>query len=171
MANQQRKYLIPMGVSKETIRDFGINPKEVSYQKIGNEVKLVHLVETTKEVYYAYMRPLWNEDKRRQRLEERQETTGEIYVSLDKLKDEYDLDIADDSASNTDETLMKKELLAKLKEVLATLEEKDREIVELFMEGKTETSIGKTVGLSQKAVNKRKHRIFNELEELLKDFR
>ncbi len=165
MANQQRKYLIPMEVTKQSIKDLGINTKEVSYQKIGNKSKRVHLVETTKEVYYEYMRFEWREDKQKDRASKYQ------VLSLDGIKDEYDLDIADENSSNIDETLMKKELLAKLREVLTTLEEKDREIVELFMKGKSETSIGKSVGLSQKAVNKRKHRIFKDLEKLLKDFK
>ena len=65
--NQSKEYLIPMEVTKETIRDFGIDPQEVVYTKIGSKNIKVIMIPASKAQYDAYMRPLWAEAKRQER--------------------------------------------------------------------------------------------------------
>ncbi len=161
MATQKKRYLIPMEVTKESIKDLGISEKEVSYQKIGNKRRLVHLVESTEEEYREYMRPEWREDKRVQRHSD--------VVSLDSLYDDYEYEPIDTCNSIEDEAI-KREMFEKLNELLEELENIDRVIIKMFMESKSEKEIGRTVGLSQKAINKRKHKIFNYLKLNLKDY-
>jgi hypothetical protein len=67
--NDSKQYYIPMEVTAETIKDFGINPSDVVWTKIGNKRKKVIMISVTKEQYYEYMRPIWREDKRGQRQE------------------------------------------------------------------------------------------------------
>ena len=67
MANQSKKYAIPMEVTEETITDFGIDRKEVKAVKMrGRKIKCI-FVPSTKEQYLAYMQPLeaeWKQDER-----------------------------------------------------------------------------------------------------------
>lgn len=163
--NQQtssnKQYRIPMEVTKETIRDYGINPTELVWTKIGNRRVRALMVSVTEEIYYEFMRPLWREDKRNQR--------AEPMVSLDKLYDEDNYEISDDI--NVEDIYMKKFLVEELHRALDELDEMDRIIVDLFSNGDTESEIGKIIGMSQKGVNKRKHRILEKLKDRLKDFR
>lgn len=70
-----------------------------------------------------------------------------------------------------DEILEKEELLTALRRELAKLEKLDRIILQMAMSGISEAAIGREVGLSQKGVNKRKHRSLEQLREQLKDYR
>ena len=65
----------------------------------------------------------------------------------------------------------KEELLVALRRELAKLEALDRTILEMFSQGISEAAIGHKVGLSQKGVNKRKHRLLEQFQEQLKDYR
>lgn len=163
--NQQtitdKQYRIPMEVTKETISDFGINPEDVVWTKIGNCKVRVLMVPVSKEQYYDFMRPLWREDKRQQR--------AKPIVSLDKLYEEAEYEIADDT--DFEEIFMKEVLIEELHKALNELDEIDRTIMNLFGNGSTESEIGKVIGMSQKGVNKRKHRILERLNDRLKDFR
>jgi len=60
-----------------------------------------------------------------------------------------------------------------LEELYAALEELDpdsRRIMKLFSIGKSEREIADIIGKSQKAINKRKAKLFTQLRERLKDF-
>ena len=61
------QYSIPMEVTANTIRDFGINRSEVVPAKIGDRMVNAIYVPCTKEQYYAYMRPIWAEMQREER--------------------------------------------------------------------------------------------------------
>ena len=67
MANQSQKFAIPMEVTDETIKDYGIDRKSVRTIKVrGRTFKGVY-VPATKEQYLAYMQPLeaeWKRDER-----------------------------------------------------------------------------------------------------------
>lgn len=70
-----------------------------------------------------------------------------------------------------EDSFFKKELIKKLRELLAELKEMDRIIMMMVAEGYPEAEIAKVVGLSQKGVNKHKHKIFDLLRPRLKDYR
>lgn len=108
------------------------------------------------------MQPEWREDKRKQR-HAWQES------SIEEIKDNYELEPAADF--NIEETVIKEEVLQALHKELARLKDiVDRTILEMFSHGYSEAEIGRVVGLSQKAVNKRKHNLFDSLYERLKDY-
>ena len=158
--SENRQYYIPMEVTPETIRDFGIDPVNVVWTKIGNKLKKVIMVPATKEQYYEYMRPLWREDKRQQR--------QEPMASLDKMYGETKYEVADTSDLEAD--VMKKMLIDELHKVLDGLEEIDRTIMDMYGTGHSEAEIGRAIGMSQKGVNKRKHRILLKIKTRLNNF-
>lgn len=179
--SENKQYYIPMEVTPETIRDFGIDPADVVWKKIGNEPKKVIMVPATKEQYYEYMRPLWREDKREQRLsktvscevddvsnKERCKEWQKRSVSLDELFNNTEYEVADTSDLEAD--VMKKMLIDELYKVLDGLEEIDRTIMEMYGTNHSEAEIGRVIGMSQKGVNKRKHRILLKLKTRLKNF-
>ena len=160
--NENKQHYIPMEVTPETIKDFGIDPADVVWAKIGNRKKRVVMIAATEEQYYEYMRPLWREDKRQQR--------QAPMASLDKLYEETEYEAAD-TESDLEATVMKKMLIDELHKALDELEEIDRTIMEMYSNNHSEAEIGQAIGMSQKGVNKRKHKVLLKLNTRLKDFR
>ena len=70
-----------------------------------------------------------------------------------------------DIAELVAEKLLLEELVAALNE----LDPQNRRIAELYGEGLSEREIAAQVGLSQKGVNKRKTKIFNQLRQCLQE--
>lgn len=64
---ESKKFQIPMMVTDEVIRDFGIKPEDVTWRRIGNRKCRVVLVDASEEEYKAYMAPIWAEIKREDR--------------------------------------------------------------------------------------------------------
>lgn len=160
--NKQKQYYIPLERTPETVITEEYKDCEVRWSKIGCRRMRTILIPATEEQYRAYMQPLWREDKRQQR-------HGADEVSTDKAWDDYELEVPDDF--NLEEEVVKKELLAALRYELAALQDIDRTILLMLADGSSEAATGKAVGLSQKAVNKRKHKLYALLKEHLKDFR
>lgn len=160
--SNRKTYFIPMELTPETVITESYKNSEVRYSKIGCRMVRTILIPATKEQYDAFIRPLWNEDKRQQR-------HGKDEVSADKLRDKFELEPAGDY--DLEEVILKKELLEALRRELAALQNIDRTILLMAANGFSEGKIGKAVGLSQKAVNKRKRRLYKLLKEHLKNFR
>lgn len=160
--NNEKQHYIPMEVTPETIKDFGINPADVVWTRIGNKPKKVIMIPVSEEQYKAYMRPLWREDKRQQR--------QEPIASLDKMYEETEYEAAD-TDSDLEADVMKKVALDALYQELDKLEELDRIIMEMYSQDHSEAEIGRAIGMSQKGVNKRKHKVLLKLNNRLKDFK
>ena len=118
------------------------------------------MVPATEEQYKEYMRPLWREDKRLQR--------QEPVSSLDKMYEETEYEAADTSDLEAD--IMKAIMIYELHKALGELEGSDRIILEMYSQNRSETEIGQVVGMSQKGVNKRKHKVLLKLKSRLKDY-
>ena len=139
-------------------------------------------IQVTEEVYRAYMRPAWTEHKRKER-EKRcrdgkgnrctgdcskcdKQRTGSV-LSLDGFtEDGYEVADTVDIAEIVADSLLLKELYDALEE----LDPDNRRIIELFSNGKSEREIATDIGLSQKAINKRKTKVFSQLQVRLKKF-
>lgn len=160
--NEKKKYFIPLELTPETIITEQYKTCEVRWSKIGCRKVRTILIPATEEQYRVYMRPLWREDKRQQR-------HGDNEVSADKLRDEFEMEPECDF--NLEEIVLKKELLVALRRELAALQDIDRTILTMIANGSSEAAIGEVVGLSQKAVNKRKHKLYALLQDRLKDYR
>lgn len=191
MGNQKKtrvkeQYFIPLEVKEGTIitKEYEDAPRK--WWKIGNRKVYAILVQVTKEQYEAYMRPVWKEEKRQQRLVEKRRKREKVQeehrvdpsaqgwdtaVSFEQLCErEYGFR-EETGQTGLDEILEKEELLAALRRELAKLEKLDRIILQMAMSGISEAAIGREVGLSQKGVNKRKHRLLEQLRKQLKDYR
>ena len=160
--NNEKQHYIPMEVTAETIKDFCINPADVVWTRIGNKPKRVVMIPVSEEQYYEYMRPLWREDKRQQR--------QESLASLDKMYEETEYEAAD-SDSDLEADIMKKLMIDELHKALDELEEIDRTIMDMYSHDHSEAEIGQAIGMSQKGVNKRKHKVLLKLNNRLKDFK
>jgi DNA-directed RNA polymerase specialized sigma24 family protein len=139
-------------------------------------------IPVTEEVYRAYKRPAWVEHKRKER-EKRcrddkgnrcardcsncnKQRTGSL-LSLEKFSEEG-FEVAD--SVDLTELVVDKLLLEKLYIALEELDPDNRRIMKLFSIGKSEREIAIDVGLSQKAINKRKTKLFAQLRERLRNF-
>ena len=58
-SSENKQHYIPMEVTAETIKDFGINPADVVWTRIGNRKARVIMIPATEEQYKTFMRPLW----------------------------------------------------------------------------------------------------------------
>lgn len=164
----KKQYYIPMEVNSTTIKDFGINPADVEWTRIGHRRVRVLMVPATKEQYYEYMRPLWAEDKRRQRQELAASPDKLSAVSLEELYENTEFEVAD--TADLEEVVMKKAMLEELHKALDELEEIDRTIAMMYSQGHTEEEIGQVIAMSQRGVNKRKKKLFVKLKSVLTDF-
>lgn len=119
-------------------------------------------IKVTKEIYDAYMRPIWRENKRRDAwkhrewsLHEFQEKVGDI-PSHDQLVDE----IVEDQM-----------LLETLLKALEILTSEERGLVQdLFFAEKSESLVAAEKGISKQAVNAQKGRILNKLKLFFEKF-
>jgi RNA polymerase sigma factor (sigma-70 family) len=84
---------------------------------------------------------------------------------LDKFSAEG-FDVAD--SVDLDELIADKFLFEELYAALQELDPENRRIIDLFSIGMSEREIATDIGLSQKAINKRKTKIFAQLRERLK---
>lgn len=160
--NEKKRYFIPLELTPETVITEPYKDCEVRWSKIGCRMVRTILIPATEEQYYEFMRPLWREDKRQQR-------HGASNVSLDEVHDNFELEPETDF--NLEELFLKKERLIALRRELAALQEIDRTILSMIADGFSEAAVGESVGLSQKAVNKRKHKLYTLLQDRLKDYR
>ncbi|MBS4031636.1 MAG: sigma-70 family RNA polymerase sigma factor [Clostridiales bacterium] len=138
-------------------------------------------IPVSEEVYRAYKRPAWAEHKRKEReIRCRDENgnrctadcsncnkqrTGSV-LSMDRFTDEG-FEVAD--TIDLTELIADKLLFEELYAALEELAPDNRRIMELFSIGKSEREIATDIGLSQKAINKRKTKLFSQLRERLKD--
>lgn len=140
----------------------GYTPEDIVWWRIGNIAKRVVLIPCTEEQYYNYMRPIWSEMKQEERKKKHFEKYGMTQVSVEQIKEEYDLEIVD--TASLEQEIMDQELLDALKVELSKLTELDQKIMALFQKGYSESAIAKKVGMSQKGVNKRKNKVIKKLK-------
>lgn len=158
----RKQFYIPLELTDGTVITEDYQFCEIRRSKIGNKLVRAILIPATEEQYYAFMRPEWREDKRRQR-HAAQETSSDWIREAYELEPESDFDL--------EETVIKEEQLTALRRELEALKKVDRTILQMIAEGYSETVIGHEVELSQKGVNKRKHRLLEQLYERLKEYR
>lgn len=123
------------------------------------------LVEVTEEVYLVYFRT-----RRRWSAQNERDTYNGV-VSYDAMDTEETLGeevIPDSNASSVEDMVVDKLLREKLQLCLPKLSNMERSLIHaLFYERKTEREYAKTLGISQKAVNKRRHKVLAKLRFLM----
>lgn len=124
-----------------------------------------YLYEVTKEKYFEYK----EEQNRHDYLKRNEEEA--VILSLDSLGHEGkdgECFIADPNV-NVEEEVIQKILLDKLRSALKGLSEEELHLIEqAYSYEKSEREIAAELGISQKAVNKRKTKLLAKLRESLK---
>lgn len=124
------------------------------------------LVEVTEDVYLAYFRT-----RRRWSAQNERDTYNGL-VSYDAMDTEELLgeETIPDSANPSVEDMVEDKLLReKLRFCLYELSSTEQALIyALFYEQKTEREYAETLGISQKAVNKRRHKVLDKLRCLMK---
>lgn len=154
---------------------------------MGNQDRFVDIngqkVPVTEEVYRAYMRPNWSEHKRNERAKRCRDENSKrctkncgncskqrigTHYSLDSFLEDFGFEPA--AKVDVADLVADKLLLEELYVILNELDRDSRRIIELYSIGLSEREIATKVGVSQKAVNKRKIKLFTLLQEKLKNF-
>lgn len=115
-------------------------------------------VSVSEEVYVAYMRSVWNEDKRR-----RYRVTVE--VSIDGIHDGgYEFPSEN---PHVEDIVEQKLMLSLLSEALHHLADNERALINaLYFSNKTEKDFAEETGVSQQAVSARKNRLLKKLRKI-----
>ena len=164
---------------------------KITRQDVNEHGEMTSVKETvlvTEDIYRAYMRPVWVEQKRcerekRCRGEKGVRCQGDCatckflneggILSLDQMTENGKLPAG---YSSLEEEVTEKELYQALYAAISSLDMQDQLIVALFLDGKTEREIKEYTkqldkGIkSQKGINNRKKHIFAKLKKLLKDY-
>lgn len=136
-------------------------------------------IPVTEEVYRAYMRPVWAEQKRQER-EKRcrvdgvrcmedcsrcpHQRTGSV-VSLDQLAEDGFLPA--DRQADIEEIIAGRIMLEDLFRALEELDPDGRLMCELFGQGMSEREMTKVFGVSRPVIHKRLTRLFEHLRKIL----
>lgn len=182
--NDHEQYSIPMEVTAETIRDFGIKRTEIVPAKIGDKIVSAIMVPCTKEQYYAYMRPIWAEMQREERSRRCMVSNGRgglkrcegncskcekmktgSTISLENMKKETGKEVPEptiDASSIALTAMLFNDLMKKLQEQDPQL----AEIFALLYNGESQRSIAKITGIkAQSSVESKIHRMRRILQQ------
>ena len=184
----KQKYQIPMEVTDETIRDFGLSQEDIVTTKIGNRKVRAIYVDVDEAVYYAYMRPEWKEDKRRQR-EKRGMTVNKFgnlvtcskdcsqcedqnhcqrrVISYEGLvEDGYD---PESYGPSVEEMIERKERINEVRRAYAELTPEEQAIATMLAQELSDREAAKRLGMPQTTYSYKKKKLKAKLENRLKD--
>lgn len=168
------------GIITEGTKERKLYVKTVDENGIAVKPEVV----VSEEVYLTYKRPAWKEHKRQEREREclyknNKKCDGDCThckykepmtpLSIDQMEEDgVPLPVADFSV---EDYALQKELLKALHTAIASFEQRDQQIINLFSQGLSSHKIAVEVGMSQKGVYDRIHKVLlKQLYELLKDF-
>lgn len=101
----------------------------------------------------------------------RKEKRYGVYLSSNFVENSHtDLDNILSSSDDVQEIVIKNETISLVRQALTELDSDELEIIKLLIDKElTEREISKILGISQVAVNKKKHKVYNKLKKLLKE--
>lgn len=137
-------------------------------------------IAVTEQVYRAYKRPAWAEHKRKEREKRCRDENGNRcandcktcskpreggVLSLDQFAE---AGYESPDPVDIDELVAEKLLLEQLYIALDELTQDERNLVDdLYFDDKSERNVADKLGLSQKGINKRKHKVIEKLRNLM----
>lgn len=124
------------------------------------------LVEVTKEVYLAY----YSVERHTRTLDEKDVRNGKVlYSELDTEETLGEEMSPDFGAARVEDVAIGNILCEKLHQCLTLLSEQEQELIRaLYYEGLTEREYAQRIDISQKGVNKRRHKIMDKLRAMMK---
>ncbi len=145
-------------------------------------------IPVTEEVYREYKRPVWKENKRKDRQKLCQVSNGRgglkrctedcskckhtkegSVLSLD-VRNENGQDVSDDT-QDIAEIVAEKILLEELLKVLKELDPKSKRICQLLMDGRSKREIAKTMSIPQSSFEYQFKKLMKYLKERLEKYR
>ena len=189
---QDKQHQIPMVVTDEVIRDFGIKQEDVTWRRIGNRKCRVVMVNATEAEYKTYMEPVWTEIKREDRDGrcmvkgkngklircpecnrcEKCKRSSEVCrersktASLSLLMDEG----AEPAAKGSfEDDIIYETILEDLIAMLSEIKPKYGRIFRLLYDGATQQEMADELGLKQRTVSDDIRKIRNLVKPLVKD--
>ena len=189
---QDKQHQIPMVVTDEVIRDFGIKQEDVTWRRIGNRKCRVVMVDATEAEYKTYMEPVWTEIKREDRDGrcmvkgkngklircpecnrcEKCKRSSEVCrersktASLSLLMDEG----AEPAAKGSfEDDIIYETILEDLVAMLSEIKPKYGRIFRLLYDGATQQEMADELGLKQRTVSDDIRKIRNLVKPLVKD--
>lgn len=124
------------------------------------------LVAVTEEVYYTYYH------MGRQRRTQAEKDTRRRIASYDALDTDDGLGVdllVDKDSPSVEDVVIAKVMAEKLHRCLVLLPEAEQELLRaLYFEGQSERKYAEILGITQKAVNKRRHKALAQLKILMK---
>jgi len=147
--NQKKEYRIPMEVTPETIREFELNPKDVTWTRIGNKPVKVVWVPCTEEEYYQFMRPIWRQMKNAQ--------NHEPMESLEKMAE--DLSYEPEASGSMEDDVVTEMLLEELILYLDKVKPGYGGIFRMLYDGYESSDIQKKYDLKKSTANYQIRRI------------
>lgn len=189
---QDKQYQIPMVVTNETIRDFGIKPEDVTWRRIGNRKCRVVMIDATAAEYKAYMEPVWAEIKREDRdgrcmvrgkngklircpeSNRCEECERSSEVCRERNKTASLSFLADEGSEPAAEGLFEADILYEtiLEDLIAMLTEikpKYGRIFRLLYDGATQQEMANELGIKQRTVSDDIKKIRSLVQPLVKD--
>ena len=165
-------YLIPMEVTRETIKAYGIKKEDVVPAKIGNKIVSAIMIPTEDEkLYLTYMRPIWADMKREERSRRCMVSDGKgrlkhceidckncermkegAALSLDSFYEENAFEF-EDPAANQCEIILTAMLFEDLLESLRNKAPELAPIFEMLYDGKSQRTIANLINKPQSSVN------------------
>lgn len=124
------------------------------------------LVEVTREVYDAY----YSVERHVRTLDEKDERNGTVQYSNLDTKEILGVEMLRDlTAEPVEDEALLRILAERLHQCLSLLPVSDQQLIQaIYFEELSEREYARQVGLSQKGVNKRKHKILKKLREMVK---
>lgn len=124
------------------------------------------LVEVSREVYDAY----YSVERHLRTLDEKDERNGTVQYSNLDTKDTLGVEMLQDlTAEPVEDEALLRVLSERLHQCLSLLPVSDQKLIRaIYFMNLTEREYASQIGLSQKGVNKRKHKILKKLRKMLK---
>ncbi|MCM1508466.1 MAG: hypothetical protein NC177_15255 [Ruminococcus flavefaciens] len=197
MTITEKKYRVPIEMDKAYASKVGIDPSEITCIILEGKRTPVYFVEVEDEkLYYELMRPVWRDDKAKQRSKKCAVSNGKgklvrcdgnctachrtksgTPISLEVMEDSGGFRTAQDDihrqqdsstyTASTAEIVEDAMLLEELWKHIGELSEENQIIITMFSEGATETEIAQAVGMKQTTVSYRKRQILKNLRKIL----
>lgn len=196
MANQNnpktKKHQIPMIVTDEVIRDFGIKHEDVIWRRINNRKYRVVMIDSTEEAYRVYMESIWLENKRKER-EGRCMVKGKAGKLIRCPENNHceqckhfsevcrernrptsltaliDMGVEPTTEGTFEDDILYQTLLEDLISMLNTANLKYGRIFRLLYDGSTQQEMAQELGIKQQTVSNYIRKIRNLVQPLVKD--
>ena len=189
---ESKKHRIPMVVTDDTIRDFGIKKENITWRLIGNRKCRVVMVDATEEEYKAYMEPILAEIKRVER-ENRCLVPGKddkliLCPEYNRCKDcrcfsevcleenktaslSYlvDTEVEPTVEGSFEDDIIYESILDDLISMLSEIKPRYGKLFRLLYDGATQQEMAATLGIKQRTVSSDIRKIRDIVQPLMKD--